>query len=115
MTFIDSINEYKLENAPADCIQSVKFGKHSNQFLLAASWDSTVRFYDILNKKLCHKFDHPAPVLDCIFQVIFDHNACIENKSLMFNPFFIRMLTIFGLADWIKMCEFLMPTQESRQ
>ncbi|KPM04263.1 mitotic checkpoint protein BUB3-like protein [Sarcoptes scabiei] len=68
MTFIDSINEYKLENAPADCIQSVKFGKHSNQFLLAASWDSTVRFYDILNKKLCHKFDHPAPVLDCIFQ-----------------------------------------------
>ena len=69
MTLLDSINEFKLENAPTDCIQSVKFGKNSNQFLLAASWDSTVRLYDIFNKKLCSKFDHPAPVLDCAFQV----------------------------------------------
>lgn len=62
-------NEFKLENPPSDCIQSVKFGKYSNQFLLAASWDATVRLYDIFNNKLCSKFDHVAPVLDCAFQV----------------------------------------------
>ena len=72
MTLLDSINEFKLENPPSDCIQNVKFGKNSNQFLLAASWDCTVRLYDIYSKKLCSKFDHPSPVLDCAFQVRFD-------------------------------------------
>lgn len=69
MTLLDSTNEIKLDNAPTDCIQSVKFGKNSsNQFLVSASWDFTVRLYDIYNNKLCAKYTHPAPVLDCALQ-----------------------------------------------
>lgn len=72
MTLLDSANEFKLENTPTDCIQSVKFGKSSNQFLLAASWDGSVRMYDVQSRKLCSKFDHSNPVLDCAFQVLFN-------------------------------------------
>lgn len=71
MTLSDTIDEFKLNEPPTDCIQCVKFGKHSNQYLLTASWDNTMRVYDIINNKHLLKFDHPAPVLDCVFQVFF--------------------------------------------
>jgi len=67
MTLSDSPNEFQLANNPNDCIQSVKFGT-SNQHLLSASWDSSVRLYDISNNTLRAKYTHSAPVLDCAFQ-----------------------------------------------
>lgn len=64
------MEEFKLADAPKDCIQNVKFGD-SNQYLLACSWDSTVRLYDILANKLKHSYKHKEAVLDCAFQVRF--------------------------------------------
>lgn len=93
MTLLDSINEFKLDNPPTDCIQNVKFGKHNNQFLITASWDSTVRLYDIFNKKMCYKFDHPTPVLDCAFQVCLFFLKYFEFLSL----FSERILIEFGV------------------
>lgn len=65
------MNEYKLENAPNDCIQSVKFGLTNSQLLLVSSWDTFVRLYDIHSKQLKAKYSHNSPVLDCTFQVMY--------------------------------------------
>ncbi|XP_013772382.1 mitotic checkpoint protein BUB3-like [Limulus polyphemus] len=61
-------NEYKLENPPTDCVSSVKFGPNSNQFLLASSWDCSVRLYDVISNTMRLKYNHSGPVLDCCFQ-----------------------------------------------
>lgn len=68
MTLSDAPNEFKLENPPTDCIQSVKFGSQSNELLLAASWDQTVRLYDVTTNSMRLKYHHDRPVLDCAFQ-----------------------------------------------
>lgn len=60
--------EVQLQNAPADVISSVKFSPNSNQYLLAASWDCTVRVYDVINNNLRQKYLHEEPVLDIAFQ-----------------------------------------------
>ena len=61
-------NEYKLDNPPNDCIQSVKFGQSDNQHLLTASWDCTVRLYDVASNVMRIQYNHDAPVLDAAFQ-----------------------------------------------
>lgn len=61
-------NEFKLKNAPEDGISAVKFGT-TNQFLLASSWDQTVRLYDVISNNLRIKYSHSEPVLDCCFYV----------------------------------------------
>ncbi|RWS06597.1 mitotic checkpoint protein BUB3-like protein [Dinothrombium tinctorium] len=68
MTLSETTNEFKLEQCPSDCVQSVKFGLNNSQYLLAASWDSSLRLYDIYNNKLRSKFHHNSPILDCAFQ-----------------------------------------------
>lgn len=64
----DAPNEFKLVDPPSDCIQSVRFGPTSNSLLLAASWDSSVRLYDVTHNTLSHKYNHDGPVLDAVFQ-----------------------------------------------
>lgn len=66
-----SQTEYKLKSPPEDAISSVKFGPHTNQFLLVSSWDTSVRLYDVQANNLRHKYTHDAPVLDCCFTVGF--------------------------------------------
>lgn len=73
MTLSDAPNEFKLSDPPTDCIQSVKFGPQSNNFLLTASWDSSVRLYDITHNNMALKYTHTGPVLDVAFQ---DTNHC---------------------------------------
>lgn len=68
LAYDGSLNDFKLENAPADCIQSVKFGQVDNQHILAASWDGTVRLYDVKANQLRVQYSHEAPVLDVTFQ-----------------------------------------------
>lgn len=63
--------EFRLNNIPEDCIQSVKFGPTSSQFLLAASWDKSVRLYDVVNNTMKLQYQHSNAVLDCCFQVIY--------------------------------------------
>ncbi|XP_037089170.1 mitotic checkpoint protein BUB3-like [Pollicipes pollicipes] len=62
-----SRSELKLNSPPEDGISSVKFGPTSSQFLLVASWDKTVRLYDVLSNTQRLKYSHSAPVLDCCF------------------------------------------------
>lgn len=69
MSANESPNEFKLEAVASDCIQSVKFGPHSSQYLVSASWDGSVRLHDISSNALRTKYTHSAPVLDCAFQV----------------------------------------------
>lgn len=69
----ESRMEFRLKNTPSDCIQSVKFGPSSSQFLLVASWDKSVRLYDVVNNNMRLQYQHTGPVLDCCFQV-----CCIE-------------------------------------
>ncbi|GBN72523.1 Mitotic checkpoint protein BUB3 [Araneus ventricosus] len=68
MTLPDSTNEFKLEEAPEDLISAVNFGPSSSQFLLASSWDCTVRLFDVTNNTKRLQYNHDAPVLDCCFQ-----------------------------------------------
>ncbi|OCB91027.1 WD40 repeat-like protein [Sanghuangporus baumii] len=59
--------QYALKSPPFDSISSVKFSPTNPTHLLASSWDTTVRFYDVtVNEQRC-KFDHRAAVLDCCF------------------------------------------------
>lgn len=69
MTLSESPNEFKIDNPPSDCIQSVKFSPSLNHHhLLAASWDSSVRLYDVDSNTMKAKYNHSAPVLDCAFE-----------------------------------------------
>lgn len=76
MTLADTRNEFKLDNLPRDLISAVKFGPNSNQFLLASSWDTTVRLYDVTNNTMRLKYNHQAPVLDCCFKVFNGFTLC---------------------------------------
>ncbi|KAF2351434.1 WD40 repeat [Trinorchestia longiramus] len=60
--------EFRLKNSPGDCVQSVKFSPSSSQFLLVASWDKTVRLYDLVGNHMRLQYQHSAAVLDCCFQ-----------------------------------------------
>jgi len=60
--------EFKLKNSPGDCVQSVKFSPVTSQFLLVASWDKTVRLYDVAGNNMRLQYQHKAAVLDCCFQ-----------------------------------------------
>ena len=61
--------EFRLKNTPGDCVNSVKFGPSSSQFLLTASWDKSVRLYDVISNTMRKKYHHNGAVLDCCFQV----------------------------------------------
>ena len=62
-------SEFKLKNGPDDGISAVRFGPSSSQFLLASSWDSHVRLYDVVSNSLRLKYSHGGrPVLSCAFQ-----------------------------------------------
>lgn len=84
---IESRMEFRLKNSPGDCVQSVKFSPSSSQFLLVASWDKTVRLYDVVSNNMRLQYQHSAPVLDCCFQV---GSHCYQ--------FFLQ---IFGLSRYI--------------
>ncbi|XP_055381365.1 mitotic checkpoint protein BUB3 [Condylostylus longicornis] len=60
--------EMQLNNPPSDVISAVKFAPGTNQFLIASSWDCTVRLYDVVNNIMRQKYMHDAPVLDVAFQ-----------------------------------------------
>lgn len=61
-------SEFTLSNPPADCIQSVKFGQIDNQHILAASWDCSVRLYDVKANQPIVQYNHDGPVFDAVFQ-----------------------------------------------
>ncbi|KAH9059185.1 WD40 repeat-like protein [Lactarius vividus] len=62
-----SDSQLELKGAPFDGISSLQFSPTSSNFLLASSWDSTVRLYDITANEEKTKFDHRAAVLSATF------------------------------------------------
>lgn len=83
---IKSQTEYKLKSPPEDCISSVKFGPHTNQFLLVSSWDCTVRLYDVTTNSLRHKYNHDSSVLDVCFQdAVHSYSGGLDNTLKMYD------------------------------
>jgi len=64
----ESRTEFRLKTPPDDGITNVTFSPVSPQFLLASSWDKTVRLYDISSNTQRVTYTHPMPVLDCAFK-----------------------------------------------
>lgn len=63
-----SANEYTLNDPPSDLIQSIKFGQYDSRHLLTASWDTSVRLYDINANQMKASYNHDMPVFDCAFE-----------------------------------------------
>ncbi|XP_065368681.1 mitotic checkpoint protein BUB3 [Calliphora vicina] len=78
--------EVKLNNAPEDLISTVRFGPKSNQYLIASSWDGTVRFYDVVNNAVRQKFVQGAPVLDVTFMdVVHVVSGSLDNHLRLYD------------------------------
>eukprot|EP01117_Protostelium_nocturnum_P004846 TRINITY_DN1757_c0_g1_i1.p1 TRINITY_DN1757_c0_g1~~TRINITY_DN1757_c0_g1_i1.p1 ORF type:complete len:329 (+),score=101.50 TRINITY_DN1757_c0_g1_i1:1147-2133(+) len=60
-----SANQHEVLPAPSDGVSQLRI--QSNRFLLASSWDSQVRLYDISSNTLKASYSHKAAVLDCVF------------------------------------------------
>ncbi|XP_074641044.1 mitotic checkpoint protein BUB3-like [Tubulanus polymorphus] len=84
----ESPNEFKLKQPPSDGISAAKFSPsaQSTQFLLASSWDGSVRLYDVLNNSMRLKYTHNAPVLDCCFyDAVHSLSGGLDNTLKMFD------------------------------
>ncbi len=58
--------EYALASPPSDGVSAVRFlAGGAKRFLIASSWDKSVRAYDCGANKLVAQLEQPAPVLDC--------------------------------------------------
>ena len=62
-------HEFKLNHCPSDGISAVKFSPSTSQFLLASSWDMSVRLYNVTENTQRFRYDHTSAVLDCCFSV----------------------------------------------
>ncbi|VDQ09884.1 unnamed protein product [Trichobilharzia regenti] len=64
-----TVDQYKLSSLPTDGITAVRFqpGKATPQFLVASSWDCTVRVYDVASGSQRYIYQHSTPVLDTTF------------------------------------------------
>ncbi|KAK3094880.1 hypothetical protein FSP39_007441 [Pinctada imbricata] len=78
-------NEFKLKNPPTDGVSAVKFG-NTSQFLLASSWDTSVRLYDVVTNNMRIKYHHSAPVLDCCFyDAVHSYSGGLDNTLKVFD------------------------------
>ncbi|CAH8830855.1 unnamed protein product [Trichobilharzia szidati] len=64
-----TVDQYKLSSLPTDGITAVRFqpGKAAPQFLVASSWDCTVRVYDVSSGSQRYIYQHSTPVMDTTF------------------------------------------------
>ncbi|EKM57701.1 uncharacterized protein PHACADRAFT_170913 [Phanerochaete carnosa HHB-10118-sp] len=60
-------DQIELSTPPFDGISQVRFSPTSPTNLLVASWDTTVRLYDVETNEQKTKFDHRAAILACAF------------------------------------------------
>ncbi|KDQ54325.1 hypothetical protein JAAARDRAFT_38492 [Jaapia argillacea MUCL 33604] len=64
---MSSAEQWELSSPPFDSISAVRFSPTNPDQLLVSSWDTTVRFYDVVKNEQKCKFDHRAAVLSCCF------------------------------------------------
>ncbi|KFD69769.1 hypothetical protein M514_11791 [Trichuris suis] len=106
-------NEHLLNNAPSDGVTAVHFSPESEKFLLASSWDSCVRLYELSGSSanfVRTSFMHEAPVLDCIFT---DGGHCCSAGSDTFVKYFdleIGFETILGAHEGPVRCLSNLPS-----
>ena len=103
------MSEFKLHNAPNDGISAVKFLNGSSEFLLASSWDNSVRMYDVDENVLIHSYKHTMAVLDCCFT---DKNHAYSgglDKVLKCYDFAAQKETIVGSHDDAIRCVHYCP------
>ncbi|GAA55215.1 cell cycle arrest protein BUB3 [Clonorchis sinensis] len=64
-----TVDQHKLSSLPTDGVTAVQFqpGKATPQFLVASSWDCTVRIYDVASGSQRMMYQHSTPVLDTTF------------------------------------------------
>lgn len=91
-----SQTEYKLKSPPDDAVSAVKFGPHTNQFLLVSSWDGNVRLYDVTSNNLRHKYSHESPVLDCCFTV----SILIKIMYVNLNNIYLNKIGCCTFIQW---------------
>lgn len=91
------MSEFQIDEAPNDGISAIKFAPRNSQYLLASSWDSTVRLYDIDHNKLKHLYRHENAVLDCCFSVDMSHSFSVGlDKNLIIYDWQSQKETILG-------------------
>ncbi|KAF8562120.1 hypothetical protein P879_08872 [Paragonimus westermani] len=64
-----TVDQYKLSSLPLDGVTACRFqpGNATPQFLVASSWDCTVRVYDVASGSQRMIYRHTTPVLDTTF------------------------------------------------
>ncbi|CEJ04810.1 hypothetical protein RMCBS344292_18762 [Rhizopus microsporus] len=60
-------NQFELAEPPLDGITNICFNQEDPKYLLASSWDKTLRLYDTAANHLVCKFENEAALLDCCF------------------------------------------------
>eukprot|EP01104_Vermistella_antarctica_P017780 TRINITY_DN636_c0_g2_i1.p1 TRINITY_DN636_c0_g2~~TRINITY_DN636_c0_g2_i1.p1 ORF type:complete len:331 (+),score=59.08 TRINITY_DN636_c0_g2_i1:212-1204(+) len=66
MAAAKSSQEFTLPSPPTDGVSNVTFSP-SDSLLLASSWDTSVRLYDVSSNAIRTQYNHKAAVLDCCF------------------------------------------------
>jgi WD40 repeat protein len=59
-------SEFALLNAPSDGISRVRFAKSNKRFVVASSWDKSVRLFDVSANEMVAHQTFSAPVLDVV-------------------------------------------------
>jgi len=107
---VSASNEFKLNDPPADGVTAVKFSPTSSNFLIASSWDKSVRLYDVGNNNMRIKYAHNGAVLDCCFSnAVTSYSGGLDAmlKSYDFNT---ASETILGMHEKpIKCVEYCAP------
>lgn len=100
--------EYKLAQPPSDCIQSIKFSPHDTRLLLAASWDCSVRLYDVATNQLRAQYNHDAPVMDVAFEGS-SHcwSGCTDNRIKRFDFRTQDETTVGYHSDVVRCVEYI--------
>jgi cell cycle arrest protein BUB3 len=81
--------EYLLQAPPGDGISSLSFSPNQNELLLASSWDSTSRLYDVVNNRPLSTFNFPGGVLSSCFNKTGD---CAFSAGLDCNVYSIDLM-----------------------
>ncbi len=103
------MSDFVLDNPPTDGISSIKFSQKSSQFLLASSWDSHVRLYDIESNRLKHSYKHKMAVLDCCFSDTYHAYSGGLDKQLRSFDFIAQRETVIGSHDKAIRCVLHSP------
>eukprot|EP01095_Lingulamoeba_sp_RSL-Kostka_P002173 TRINITY_DN13061_c0_g1_i1.p1 TRINITY_DN13061_c0_g1~~TRINITY_DN13061_c0_g1_i1.p1 ORF type:complete len:355 (-),score=109.42 TRINITY_DN13061_c0_g1_i1:103-1167(-) len=74
----------KLNDPPTDGITNVEF-LDSSDFLIASSWDTNVRLYDVKNNNCISQYSHSGAVLDCSYNDNTIYSGSLDTTIKKYN------------------------------